>query len=91
MKKNRRKRICILILAILFFVNGWPNFLKGIFMPKPNQNEIIFIDQYLNNASGYQNHGVFMDRNGYIYEFDFDEVSKNYPGKDKLATEEMFL
>lgn len=42
------------------------------------KQKVIFIQQYINFASGYQNNGYFIDNKGNVIEFDLSEEGQQY-------------
>ena len=51
--------------------------------PKIEQ-KVIFIQQYINYASGYQNNGYYIDNEGNVIEFDLSEDGERYADQSEM-------
>lgn len=53
--------------------------------PHPDiKQKVVFIQQYINFASGYQNNGYYIDHNGNVIEYDLSEEGEQYTDLSKM-------
>jgi hypothetical protein len=48
------------------------------------KQKVVFIQRYINYASGYQNYGYYIDNNGNVIEFDLSEEGERYADQLKM-------
>jgi len=66
-------------------------FVTGIILSACTENahpgieqKVVFIQQYINFASGYQNNGYYIDNKGNVIEFDLSEEGEQYADQLKM-------
>ncbi|HSR04339.1 MAG TPA: hypothetical protein VLM88_07135 [Proteiniclasticum sp.] len=74
---NKRFGIFFKVVIICSFTGFMLSACKENVHPKIEQ-KVIFIQQYINYASGYQNNGYYIDNEGNVIEFDLSEEGEQY-------------